>query len=71
MKEREFFTGGMETISTALRSKTLYILHNPDIQKRMRKKWTHLMDKQKLTFCEEVCNLEMLSQQRVKKTTAC
>lgn len=79
MTEREFFTGGMETILTALRLKILYILHNPDIKKAHAQKmdpyvapgrFLSLEDKPKFPFCDEVCKIEMLSQERVKKRAA-
>lgn len=73
----EFFTAGMETTSTAIRWGILYLLHNPDTQRRMRKeidnvvasgRFPSLDDKPKLPFCEAVC-YEVLRIGNVAPTT--
>lgn len=77
MTVSEFFTAGMETTSTAIRWGILYLLHNPDTQKRMRKeiyndvasgRFPSLDDKPKLPFCEAVC-YEVLRISNVAPTT--
>lgn len=77
MTVSEFFTAGMETTSTAIRWGILYLLHNPDVQKRMRKeidkvvasgRYPLLEDKSKLPFCEAAC-YEILRISNVAPTT--
>jgi cytochrome P450 family 2 subfamily U polypeptide 1 len=74
----EFFVAGMETTSTAIRWGILFLIHNPDVQDRMRKeidsvitsgRLPTLEDKPELPFCEAVCS-EILRLGNVAPTTA-
>ena len=74
----EFFSAGMETTSTATQWGILYLIHNQEIQTRMRKeienavasgRFPTLEDKPKLPYCEAVC-YEVLRLGNVVPTTA-
>ncbi|XP_022302775.2 cytochrome P450 2E1-like [Crassostrea virginica] len=74
----EFFSAGMETTSTATQWGILYLMHNQEIQTRMRKeienavasgRFPTLEDKPKLPYCEAVC-YEVLRMGNVAPTTA-
>ncbi|XP_056000121.1 cytochrome P450 2C11-like [Ostrea edulis] len=74
----EFFAAGMETTSTAIRWGILFLMHNPEVQSRMRKeinsvitsgRFPTLEDKLELPYCEAVC-FEILRLGNVAPTTA-
>nr|XP_022302973.1 cytochrome P450 2E1-like [Crassostrea virginica] len=74
----EFFSAGLETTSTAIKWGIVYLMHNQEIQKRMRKEIENtiasgrlptLEDKPKLPYCQAVC-YEVLRLGNVSPTTS-